>query len=212
MSTNYLFEEAAQAEPKELDNDSWLLSYVDLLLLMVTLFVCLLSLQQNKLSEKKLVQQKTINSSIQKPKEVEQNKIFIDQVYLSDLKSRVNLDVKNNKVNLIINDNILFLPGDAMLSETGGQLLDELALMLRNKPWFILVEGHTDDAPIATPRFPSNWELSTARATTVTRRLIARGINSQRLSAIGYADTRPLDNVSKAGNRRVALVLSLPPS
>jgi len=212
MSTNYLFDEAAQAEPKEFDNDSWLLSYVDLLLLMITLFVCLLSMQQNKLSEKELVQQKVIESLKKKPIEVEQNKIFLDQVYLSDLKNRVSVDVETDKVNLIINDSILFLPGDTTLSETGGRLLDELALMLRNKPWLILVEGHTDGEPIATPRFPSNWELSTARATKVTRRLIARGINSQRLSAIGYADTRPLDNAGKAGNRRVALVLSQPPS
>ena len=212
MSTNYLFDEAVQAEPKDLDNDSWLLSYVDLLLLMITLFVCLLSLQQSKLSEKELVQQKVIESLQKKPIEVKQNKIFLDQVYLSDLKNRVSVDIETDKVNLIINDSILFLPGDTTLSETGGQLLDELALMLRSKPWFILVEGHTDGEPIATPRFPSNWELSTARATKVTRRLIARGINSKRLSAIGYADTRPLDNAGKAGNRRVALVLSQPPS
>jgi len=212
MSTNDLYEgfEGKDGSGAS-DNDSWLLSYVDLLLLMVTLFVCLLTLQQNESSEKELAQQEIIDSLKKKPNEVAENKIFLDQVYLSDLKNRVSVDVEKDKVNLIIKDSILFLPGDVTLSETGGQVLDELALMLRNKPWYILVEGHTDGEPIATPRYPSNWELSTARATKVTRRLIARGISSQRLSAIGYADTRPLDN-GKAGNRRVALVLSLPPS
>ncbi|MGB0237439.1 MAG: OmpA/MotB family protein [Cycloclasticus sp.] len=74
-----------------------------------------------------------------------------------------------------------------------------------------MVEGHTDNQPISTPRYLSNWELSSARATSVTRYLIGRGISPTRLSAIGYADTRPIvsnnDEVGRGKNRRVALVL-----
>ena len=63
------------------------------------------------------------------------------------------------------------------------------------------IEGHTDDAPISTPQFPSNWELSSARASAVARFLIGRGIKPERISVIGYADTKPkVPNRNAAGN------------
>jgi len=136
---------------------------------------------------------------------------FLDQSYLSDLKGKVSVVEEGNVIKLAMSDSILFLPADAALSLTGEQLLDEIALMLKQRPWHILVEGHTDNQAISTPRYLSNWELSSARATSVTRYLISRGIKPQRLSAIGYADTRPLvSNKTEQGrgkNRRVALVL-----
>jgi chemotaxis protein MotB len=83
--------------------------------------------------------------------------------------------------------------------------------------YFINVEGHTDDIPIKTARFPSNWELSAARASSVVRYFISLSLNSSRLSASGYADTKPklpnsdlTGNVLKqnqAANRRVVLRL-----
>jgi chemotaxis protein MotB len=82
------------------------------------------------------------------------------------------------------------------------------------------VEGHTDNVPIASAQYPSNWELSTDRATTVVRYLITEGVNRARLGAVGYADLHPLDsNATAAGrarNRRVEIVLQrinpVPPS
>ena len=75
----------------------------------------------------------------------------------------------------------------------------------------IVVEGHTDNVPISSAQFPSNWELSTARATTVVRFLISRGLDRNRLSASGYADLHPIaSNATAAGrelNRRVEIVL-----
>lgn len=204
-----------------IEQDTWLISYVDLLLLMVTLFVLLLSYQQLDISGQTLGQELSVTKVVSQVKSVSlkntatiSNKSFLDQIYVSDLKGRVNVIVNDDIVELVINDNILFLPGDATLSVSGGEVIDELALMLRDKNWHISVEGHTDDQPIATPRFPSNWELSSARASKVTRRLILRGVESRRLSAIGYADTRPVEkggSVSdRAKNRRVSLVLSVP--
>ena len=119
---------------------------------------------------------------------------------------------EKNLIKLAMSDSILFFPADATLSLSGEQVLDEIAVMLKQRPWHILVEGHTDNQPISTPRYLSNWELSSARATSVTRYLIGRGIRPQRLSAIGYADTRPLvdndDEQGRSKNRRVAIVLS----
>lgn len=86
--------------------------------------------------------------------------------------------------------------------------------MLRESPHPIAVHGHTDAVPIHSVRYPSNWELSGARAGSVVRYFEANGIDKQRLRAVGFADTRPLaDNDSaegRASNRRVELVLEQP--
>ena len=96
-----------------------------------------------------------------------------------------------------------FASGSAVLSDEGKRLLQEiLDKNLRSeevKDYIITVEGHTDDAPIKTAQFPSNWELSTARAAAVVRFFIERGIPAQRLRASGYADSVP-----KAPNRDTA--------
>jgi chemotaxis protein MotB len=132
----------------------------------------------------------------------------------SALRERVEVSVHPGGVNLEISDNILFTPASAALTVSGLALLQELAEALRTQPWPIAVEGHTDNIPIDTARFPSNWELSSARAAIVTRYLIEQGISPERIRAIGYADTRPrADNLTSQGrarNRRVSFVLQIP--
>ncbi len=196
---------------QEGEHDTWALSYIDLLLLMVTLFILLLSYQQDA------IQQTTAEleaAEMVKAQVTPNNQAFLDQVYLSHLKDRVTAVEEKNMIKLAMSDSILFFPADATLSHSGEQVLDELALMLKQRPWHILVEGHTDNQPISTPRYASNWELSSSRATSVTRYLIGRGISPQRLSAIGYADTRPItsneDSIGRGKNRRVALILRAP--
>ena len=75
----------------------------------------------------------------------------------------------------------------------------------------VVVEGHTDNLPISNPQFPSNWELSGARASSVVRLFIETGVDPRRLTATGYADQRPVaDNASPDGrqrNRRVAITI-----
>ena len=121
----------------------------------------------------------------------------------------------------VLTDNLLFDSGSATLQPGADQLLTEVAQLLNLDPTHpITVEGHTDNQPIATAQFPSNWELSTARATNVVRFLISRGINRYRLGAVGYADLHPIaSNATAAGraqNRRVEIVLMrlnpVPPS
>jgi chemotaxis protein MotB len=130
------------------------------------------------------------------------------------LQGRVEVTRQPGGLDLQISDSILFTPASAALTESGRALLDELAGLLVDLPYELSVEGHTDDRPIATQRFPSNWELASSRASGVTRYLIGRGIAPGRVRAIGYADTRPLaDNASAEGrsrNRRVSFILRLP--
>jgi chemotaxis protein MotB len=121
----------------------------------------------------------------------------------------------------VLTDKLLFDSGQATLQPAGSPLLEEVAMLLNvDKSHPITVEGNTDNQPIATSQFPSNWELSTARATTVVRFLIAHGVNAGRLAAAGYAALHPFDsNATTAGrsrNRRVDIVLMrlnpVPPS
>lgn len=105
-----------------------------------------------------------------------------------------------------------FPAGRAELSQGARDVMIDLADRLRDLPNLVRVEGHTDDVPIATLEFASNWELSTARATRVVQFLIEEGrIDPARLAAAGYAEYRPrLPNTSaeaRARNRRVDIVV-----
>lgn len=127
---------------------------------------------------------------------------------------RLELFIEDRLIRLEMQDNILFASGKADLAEQGSQVLDQLALTLAREPLNLSVEGHTDDRPIATPRFPSNWELSSARATQVARYLMEKGVAAERIRVSGYADTRPrVANDSpenRSRNRRVSIVLFMP--
>ncbi|MGH2887118.1 MAG: OmpA family protein [Solirubrobacteraceae bacterium] len=112
----------------------------------------------------------------------------------------------------VLTDNLLFDSGSATLQRGADQLLDEVAQLLNlDKSHPITVEGHTDNQPIHSAQFPSNWELSTSRATNVVRFLISRDVGAYRLGAVGYADLHPIaSNATAAGraqNRRVEIVL-----
>lgn len=123
----------------------------------------------------------------------------------------VAVSVRQNRVGIVIGDAILFATGQVELSAPGRSLLRRLLPVLLAAPGDIVVEGHTDATPTSSGRFPSNWELSTARASSVVRTLSELGVPARRLSAVGYADTRPIaagrDPVSNARNRRVAISL-----
>ncbi len=127
----------------------------------------------------------------------------------------IDVIVNERSVSFRINNEILFALGQATLTDTGQSVLERVVDVLADNDYPITVEGHTDPVPIQNDRFPSNWELSTYRATSVLRNLIDSGIDPARLRAIGYADTRPIaDNDSGEGralNRRVELILETPP-
>lgn len=114
-------------------------------------------------------------------------------------------------VTIEINDSILFSPGQALLQPPLIKAMSAIAEVLAPTDFPITIEGHTDNVPINTPQFPSNWELSAVRATTVLRLFADSGVAAERLTAIGYADTRPVEpNVladGRARNRRVTILI-----
>ncbi len=112
-------------------------------------------------------------------------------------------------VEIAINNRILFPSGSTELLPDATMLLSLLAEVLSKFPVPIQVEGHTDNVPIHTPSFPSNWELSAVRAATVARLLSRHGVAPERLAATGYGETRPVASneraEGRAENRRVVL-------
>lgn len=120
--------------------------------------------------------------------------------------------VENGRgVTIEISDSVLFALGQAELTPLSAQAMRAIAQVLAPTDFPVTIEGHTDNAPINTLQFPSNWELSALRATTVLRLFAASGIAPERLTAIGYADTRPVEaNTSTEGrarNRRVSILI-----
>lgn len=114
-------------------------------------------------------------------------------------------------VEVEIKTDILFASGFAELSPVSDPILQKLGTILSGFPNRVRVEGHTDDRPIHTLRFPTNWELSSARASSVVHRLIGAGIQPRRLSVLGYGEFHPIgDNATETGrnlNRRVLIVV-----
>jgi chemotaxis protein MotB len=114
-------------------------------------------------------------------------------------------------VTIEINDSILFSPGQAQLQLPSVKALRAIGEVLVDTEFPIIIEGHTDNVPISTPMFPSNWELSAVRATTVLRLFADVGVTPDRLTAIGYGETRPVEpNLladGRARNRRVSILI-----
>ena len=110
-----------------------------------------------------------------------------------------------------INASVLFSPGQAKLADNSTLALQAVANVIRGHEHEIHVEGHTDNLPIHTDYFPSNWELSAARASSVIRLFIENGVEAKRLTAVGYGENRPIEsNETPEGrkrNRRVAVMI-----
>lgn len=120
--------------------------------------------------------------------------------------------VENDAIVLRVRDATLFPSGKAELMADSRLVLQDIASLIQKYQDFrVRIAGHTDDTPINTPQFPSNWELSAVRATTVLRFLIGQGVEAERMTATGYGDLIPVaandTPENRALNRRVDFVL-----
>jgi chemotaxis protein MotB len=124
---------------------------------------------------------------------------------------KVRVTQNSRGVSVEINASVLFDPGQAKLTPGSREALTEVAKVLMNDPHAVQVEGHTDNVPISNANFPSNWELSAARAGAVVRLFIDAGVPPPRMSAVGHADNIPVasnsDIEGRARNRRVAVTI-----
>lgn len=125
------------------------------------------------------------------------------------LKKFANVKIDKEGIRIIFRSPIIFDLGKAELKPEIISVLSAVAKVIREMPNEVVVEGHTDDKPIVSGEFRSNWELSAARAFSVIRYFIEQGIDSRRLSAIGYGEYRPLypndTEEHRAYNRRIEI-------
>jgi len=124
---------------------------------------------------------------------------------------KVRVTQTSRGVSVEINASVLFDPGDARLTPESTEALRAVATLLRNDSHNVQVEGHTDNQPIRNVLFPSNWELSAVRASSVVRLFIDAGVAAERLTAVGYSANVPVasndDPIGRARNRRVAVTI-----
>ncbi|SDK43917.1 flagellar motor protein MotS [Sediminibacillus albus] len=171
-------------------------------------------------TDKRDSEEKTEEDQVEETKDADDHQESIDELLKkvtafldeNDLNNVITANRTDEGVVLILQEKVLFESGEANIIDEGKSLLDKVDTLLSNIPNKVRVEGHTDDRPISNYRFPSNWELSSARASSVIRYVIENGsIDESRFSAAGYGDTRPLvandspENWAK--NRRVEIVI-----
>lgn len=219
------------------DEHAWMTTYTDMVTLLLTCFIMLISLAS--FSDPKAVQSLVPSGvdPVETPPVADERPLaeMPDALFLRQppdtWSARLSRDLERfvatapavggmtvvraeTSVTVRLSDRLLFPSGRVELNAEGLALLQELAPILAASPARIDVQGHTDSIPIASWLFPSNWELSGARAAAVVRALVEGGIAPRRLEAIGLADTVPLaDNDTPEGrqaNRRVELVLRTP--
>lgn len=155
----------------------------------------------------------------------EQEKQLEEKLRLDDISGKMereffdeitqkNISVKSNgdRIEVEIKSHLLFSSGSADLNKDARPLINTVAGILKNYENPVQVEGFTDNVPISTDKFPSNWALSSARAVSVVQVLIESGMSPSRLAAIGYGEFQPVaDNNNEEGkkkNRRVVLIIS----
>ncbi|MEE8484182.1 MAG: flagellar motor protein MotB [Nitrospinota bacterium] len=130
-----------------------------------------------------------------------------DAARRANFRDNVSINYTKDGINVRIDSGVMFKASSAAMKEEIVPFLKGVANIMRSFKFNLFIEGHTDNIPIRTKYFPSNWELSTVRATTVLRKLIELGVPSDRLAAVGLADTKPIrDNgtpTGRANNRRV---------
>jgi len=199
-------------------SDRWLISYADLVTLLLALFIVLYAASDKeraaRISES-FSGQSSSSDGILPGNRSEENESAskIATNFLEDpiLKSKAKLHKSDEGAVISLSEAGFFAPGEAELNAGGEEVLASIAKSLEENKSLVRIEGHTDSTPISTEKFRSNWELSTARASTVLAKLIERGVEPKKLSAAGYGGFRPVGNNSteegRARNRRVDVVI-----
>ena len=126
------------------------------------------------------------------------------------LDDQIGAEIDGRGVVVRIDGQVLYPLGNAELKPEANPILTRIAALVRGTRHRVMIEGHTDDIPIRTARYPSNWELSTARAIAAMRFMVAQNVPAERVGVAGYGDLRPLEpndsETHRAANRRVEFV------
>jgi chemotaxis protein MotB len=210
------------------DESNWLISYADMMTLLCMFYVMMFSMSKINSAEFEKVKQTVaehFGTKYQSPTE-DLGKFINNVLTETGVVKEATMSTDGISVTIAFHSTLFFETGSADISTNGKAILAKLMSGLSDqqkkigKNYKIVVEGHTDSQPILSTQFPSNWELSSGRATRVVRLFLDQGYLPQNLLAIGYADTQPLaesknadgnwneENLAK--NRRVVLRVLLP--
>ena len=199
-------------------SSSWLVTYSDAITLLLAFFVMILAvsdLNEGKIESLKEGLAEVISSETTTTPFTDIRQGIDDYIEQNGLQDQVSVTLDPRGVQVEFANVALYDSGAASLKPAATPLLQELSRVIRDVSHgshMIEVEGHTDDLPISNEQFPSNWELSSARATGVVKYLLESGIEKERLKASGYADSRPKEgldalplNEQRKANRRVVV-------
>lgn len=222
----------SQQAPSETGNEVWFLTLSDLLMLLLIFFVLLFGITL-KQQDKSAIEPTAVKQILTPPVVQQQTAAGLSPsnmtaenataILAADLQKiiddRQGLTVKRHSQYVVLTfpEQIIFDSGQARIKDSVGPVLKQVAVFIQDHlNWTVEIQGHTDDIPISTRRYPSNWELSADRATQVARSLVEQGINPVRISAKGFGQYQPLcSNASAEGrlkNRRVELQFFFTPS
>lgn len=203
------------------DTEDWLITYADAITLLMAFFVVMFSISEPN-TEKFEAVARGLKEALyheQPSTPLASLSMEVDAAVASfDAGDQGSANANAQGLNFEFKSTGMFKLGSAEFLPEAEPLLDRVAQLLSlfgTTNFNVEVEGHTDDVPISTARFPSNWELSSARATSVVRFFIERGVDPTRLRATGFADTRPkVPNLDGSGrpipanreiNRRIVI-------
>ena len=191
----------------------WVVSYADFITMLLALFMVLWAISGNNIKKmnpeliKENFKQESTNIVTN-----EQNEVIKELSKNKEITENAKILKSDRGVILRFNDKMLFTAGSAIIKPEMLPVLDKVAKELKKLDKKVIIEGHTDSTPISTAQYPTNWELSTARATNIIKYLITeKGLDPQKMSAVGYGEYKPIaPNTTYEGktlNRRVDIII-----
>ena len=213
--------------------NSWLITYSDMITIILCFFILFFTMTAEEASLLETIKESLTteiedlsekNIKLEKEKDtltelllgtdenMDSNENFMDFLESNNLLDSVNIIEEERGLVIRFKDGVLFGSGKASISEGGYEILNEIADKIQGIPNLIVIEGFTDNIPIQTSDFPSNWELSVARAIGVARFMIDdMNIEEERISVSGFGEQRPIDSneteEGRANNRRIEITI-----
>jgi chemotaxis protein MotB len=199
----------------EAGNEIWLLTLTDVFMLLMVCFVLLFGMSLHRQKETAMMPVPAVQApaAVQAIPSLESELLAI----LGHDRQDVTVERRSTSIVLTFPERIIFDSGQAEVKHAVQPLLEKVAAVIANRPDLVVaIHGHTDDRPIHSRQYPSNWELSVDRATQVARALVQMGILPTKLSIKGFGEDHPLvandSDDNRLRNRRVEIQFSLTPS
>lgn len=208
LNRNYIGHQHDEEEHEE--DQEWLLTYSDMITLLLAFFAMLIAVSTVDLNLWEQMKQ-GLRSEISKQENVKTPLAEVKQdldslLAVEKTQGLVDITLDREGIKLFFNSSSFYNSGEANLLPTGEQIIDKVTQAMNALDFYkfnVDVEGHTDNVPISTPIFPSNWELSVARASGVVKYFVQEGIEGERLKASGYSDTKPVVPHIDANGRNI---------